>query len=117
MGVIGWVLFGFAVGLIARAILPGRDSMGIVGTTLLGVLGALLGGWIGTALGWFRSDQGSSFIAATAGAVLVLYLYNSVVRRRAGSRSPLSTFSSPASRAEEGEKKSEGKKDYPKRAA
>jgi uncharacterized membrane protein YeaQ/YmgE (transglycosylase-associated protein family) len=85
MGVLGWVLFGFAVGLIARAVLPGRDPMGVLGTTLLGVMGALLGGWIGAALGWYRTDEGAGFVAATVGAVLVLFLYNALIRRRVGS--------------------------------
>lgn len=111
MGVLGWVLFGFAVGLIARAVLPGRDPMGVVGTTLLGVLGASLGGWLGAALGWYRTDQGAGFVAATLGAVLVLFIYNSVIRRKSrteGAGMGVSS-SSPSSR--------EKGSDYPRKAA
>jgi uncharacterized membrane protein YeaQ/YmgE (transglycosylase-associated protein family) len=69
MGVLGWILFGFVVGLIARAIMPGRDPLGLVGTTLLGIVGALCAGWIGQALGWYTATDGAGFIAATIGAV------------------------------------------------
>src|SRR3954467_718763 len=87
MGVLGWILFGFVVGLIARAVMPGRDPLGLIGTTILGIVGALLGGWLGQAVGWYRADEGAGFIAATIGAVIVLALYNILVgRRRVSSR-------------------------------
>src|SRR5215213_12038204 len=82
MGIIGWILFGFVVGLIARAIMPGRDPIGLIGTTVLGIIGALLGGWIGQALGWYGPNDGAGFIAATVGAVLVLAGYRMIVSRR-----------------------------------
>lgn len=82
MGVLGWILFGFVVGLIARAVMPGRDPLGLIGTTVLGIVGALLGGWIGQAFGWYGPNDGAGFIAATVGAVLVLALYNLFRRGR-----------------------------------
>lgn len=87
MGVLGWILFGFVVGLIARALMPGRDPLGLIGTTVLGILGALLGGWAGRALGWYGSNDTAGFIAATVGAIIVLLLYNTFWRRRALKRS------------------------------
>ena len=47
--VIGWIVFGFFIGLIARAIMPGRQKMGYITTTVLGVLGSL-GGGVGLAV-------------------------------------------------------------------
>jgi uncharacterized membrane protein YeaQ/YmgE (transglycosylase-associated protein family) len=82
MSILGWILFGFVVGLIARAIMPGRDPLGLIGTTILGIIGALLAGWIGQAVGWYRPDEGAGFISATIGAIVVLALYYAVVGRR-----------------------------------
>jgi uncharacterized membrane protein YeaQ/YmgE (transglycosylase-associated protein family) len=48
------ILIGFVVGLLARLLKPGRDSMGIIFTTLLGIAGALLAGWAGQQMGWYR---------------------------------------------------------------
>lgn len=87
MSILGWILFGFVVGLIARAIMPGKDPIGLIGTTVLGVVGALLGGWAGQALGWYQPNEGAGFLAATVGAVIVLALYNMMARRRMAHRS------------------------------
>ena len=84
MGVLGWILFGFVVGLIARAVMPGRDPMGLIGTTVLGIVGAVVAGWVGQAVGLYGPEDGAGFIAATLGAVLVLAFYHGLMRRRAG---------------------------------
>ena len=83
MGIIGWILFGFVVGLIARAVMPGRDPMGLIGTTVLGIVGALLAGWFGQAVGWYGPDSGAGFISATLGAIVLLAIYHFAVGRRA----------------------------------
>ncbi len=82
MSALGWILFGFVVGLIARAIMPGRDPLGFIGTTVLGILGALVAGWLGNALGWYAPDEGAGFISATLGAITVLAIYYLVVSRK-----------------------------------
>lgn len=82
MNILGWILFGFVVGLIARVVMPGRDPLGLIGTTVLGIIGALLAGWLGSAVGWYRADEGAGFIAATIGAVVVLAIYHMAVGRR-----------------------------------
>ena len=82
MSILGWILFGFVVGLIARALMPGRDPMGLIGTTVLGIIGALLGGWVGQALGWYGPNDGAGFVAATVGAVALLAIYNALSHRR-----------------------------------
>jgi len=82
MSILGWMLFGFIVGLIARAVMPGRDPMGLVGTTVLGIVGALLAGWIGQAAGIYGPDEGAGYISATIGAVVVLGIYHVLLGRR-----------------------------------
>lgn len=82
MSILGWILFGFGVGLIARAVMPGRDPIGLIGTTVLGIIGALFGGWVGHALGLYQTDESAGFIGATIGAFLVLGVYNWAMRRR-----------------------------------
>ncbi|MFE0137819.1 GlsB/YeaQ/YmgE family stress response membrane protein [Streptomyces sp. NPDC059037] len=46
MGIIGWIILGLLAGAIAKAVLPGRDPGGLIGTTLIGVAGAFVGGWL-----------------------------------------------------------------------
>ncbi|WP_406174994.1 GlsB/YeaQ/YmgE family stress response membrane protein [Streptomyces sp. NBC_00996] len=46
MGVIAWLVLGLLAGAIAKAVLPGRDPGGLIGTTLIGIVGAFLGGWL-----------------------------------------------------------------------
>ena len=52
MGIIGWIVLGLLAGLVAKAVMPGAERLGIVLTTLLGIAGALLGGFLATAFGF-----------------------------------------------------------------
>ena len=47
MGVLGWIVFGLIVGVIAKLLMPGRDPGGFIVTTLIGIVGAFLGGFLG----------------------------------------------------------------------
>jgi uncharacterized membrane protein YeaQ/YmgE (transglycosylase-associated protein family) len=80
---IGMILTGFIVGLLARFLMPGRDPMGFLLTTALGIAGAALAGWLGRAVGWYRPGEPAGFIAAIAGAALVLAIYHFAFNRRA----------------------------------
>ncbi|MBW2686438.1 MAG: GlsB/YeaQ/YmgE family stress response membrane protein [Deltaproteobacteria bacterium] len=80
MGIVSWILFGLLAGILAKFMMPGDDGGGFIKTTLLGVVGAIVGGFIGTRLG-FGEVTGfnvRSFAIASAGAVLVLWLYRMV---------------------------------------
>ena len=81
MQIIGYIVFGLIVGLIARAITPGRQHMGIVVTSFLGIAGSLLAGWLGRMLGWYGPDAGAGFIMSTAGAIILLYGYHLIARK------------------------------------
>jgi uncharacterized membrane protein YeaQ/YmgE (transglycosylase-associated protein family) len=52
MGIIAWIVLGLLAGLIARAILPGHDSVGVIATMLIGVVGAVIGGFVAELLGF-----------------------------------------------------------------
>lgn len=84
MGIIAWIVFGFVIGLIARAVVPGKQSMGFVLTTVLGVAGSLIGGVVGSAL--TRSSaavfQPAGFIGSLIGAVLLLVIAGLVMGTR-----------------------------------
>lgn len=73
-------IVGFIVGLVARAILPGTQSLGIILTSLLGIVGALVAGFLGQALGMYGPGQAAGFIASVIGAILVLFIYTKIKR-------------------------------------
>jgi uncharacterized membrane protein YeaQ/YmgE (transglycosylase-associated protein family) len=81
-GIIGWVLFGLVVGVIAKLLMPGRDPGGIIVTILLGIVGAVLGGFLGRALGLYGPGDAAGFLMSLLGAVVLLGLYRMATRRR-----------------------------------
>jgi uncharacterized membrane protein YeaQ/YmgE (transglycosylase-associated protein family) len=86
MGIIGWILLGLIAGVIAKAIMPGAERIGIIVTTLLGIGGALLGGFVATVLGFGDPIDEffdlSTWLAAIVGALLILFVWNTVRERR-----------------------------------
>jgi uncharacterized membrane protein YeaQ/YmgE (transglycosylase-associated protein family) len=86
MGIIGWILLGLLAGVIAKAIMPGGENLGIIVTTLLGVAGALLGGFLATALGFGDPVDEffdiSTWLAAIVGALILLFVWNAISDRR-----------------------------------
>ncbi len=76
MHILGWILFGLVVGIVAKLLMPGRDPGGFIITILLGIAGALLGGWIGRAIGWYRPDDPVGFVMAVIGALILLAIYH-----------------------------------------
>ena len=71
------LVVGFVIGLIARAVVPGVDQMGIIATTLVGIVGSVIGGFIGRAIS--KPDPGSRFHAAgflmsVVGAIVLLLI-------------------------------------------
>ncbi len=87
MGIIGWIVFGFVIGLIARAIVPGRQHMGFIATTILGIVGSVLGGLVGSAIGGGSVAEWhtAGVIGSLIGAIVVLLVAGGMFtgRRRA----------------------------------
>ena len=81
---IGWILFGLFVGIVAKLIMPGKDPGGFIITILLGIGGALIGGYLGRSLGWYRENDPVGFMMAVGGAVLLLIGYRYVFAPKAG---------------------------------
>jgi uncharacterized membrane protein YeaQ/YmgE (transglycosylase-associated protein family) len=81
--VLGWIVFGFIVGAIARFLMPGRQPMGFIMTTVLGVVGSFVGGVIANMLfnGRFEDPAPASWIGSILGAILVLFLYGTFANR------------------------------------
>jgi uncharacterized membrane protein YeaQ/YmgE (transglycosylase-associated protein family) len=72
----GWIIMGMVAGFIARALMPGRQSMGFIGTTLLGIAGSFMGGFLASLIaghGW-RGPQASGYLGSIIGAVVLLWL-------------------------------------------
>ena len=79
-GIIWIIVVGFVAGIIARILSPGPNNpSGFILTTVLGIAGAFIATFIGQTIGWYRADQGAGFIAATLGALLVLFIWNRLV--------------------------------------
>ena len=82
VGVLGWIVFGLVVGIIAKLLMPGRDPGGFIVTILLGIAGALLGGFVGRSLGWYGENEPAGFLMSLVGAIVLLFLYRVLVGRR-----------------------------------
>jgi uncharacterized membrane protein YeaQ/YmgE (transglycosylase-associated protein family) len=75
LSIIGTIIVGLIVGLIARAVKPGDDKMGLIMTTLLGIAGAFLARYLGVAMGWYQQEEAAGWIASVIGAVVLLFIY------------------------------------------
>lgn len=84
--ILGLILVGLIAGFIARAVIPGKQSMGILMTIVLGIIGSFVGGFLGFLL--FGSDPAAGFLQASGiigsiiGAIIVLGIYVAVTGRR-----------------------------------
>jgi len=75
--ILGWIIFGLIAGVIAKAIMPGRDPGGVIITILLGIVGSVIGGFIGRALfGYGRAGSVSE-----PGTVILLAVYRLIKGR------------------------------------
>ena len=82
MSIIGTIVVGFIVGLLARALKPGNDKLGIIMTTLLGIAGAFIAKFAGQALGLYGPNDAAGWIASVIGAIILLVIYGMVRGRR-----------------------------------
>lgn len=85
MSLLAFILFGLVIGLIARAVMPGRQSMGLIATALLGMAGSFVGGLVGSIIygGPMFQLHSAGIIGSLIGALLVMFLVGMGSRRRA----------------------------------
>ncbi len=82
-GIIGTIVIGFVVGLIAKFLAPFKNEpSGLIMTTIVGIVGAFVATYIGQMLGWYQAGQGAGFIASVVGAFIVLAVYGMVVKNK-----------------------------------
>ncbi|MBK6974599.1 MAG: GlsB/YeaQ/YmgE family stress response membrane protein [Candidatus Methylophosphatis roskildensis] len=78
MGIIGTIVIGFIVGVLAKFFHPGKENMGFIVTTLLGIAGSVVASYVGGALNLYPSGGVGQFIAAVIGAIVLLVIYGMV---------------------------------------
>ena len=94
VAIIGWIVFGLIAGLIAKAIMPGKDPGGCIITILLGIAGSLIGGFIGHYVFGYGTPMGRgdisdltkpgflmSLVLAVVGAIILLAIYRLIKGR------------------------------------
>ena len=84
MGILWTIIIGFVAGLIAKFVMPGpNEPSGFIMTTILGIVGAFVASYLGQALGWYQPGEGAGLIGAVVGAIIVLFIWGMIARRRA----------------------------------
>lgn len=82
-GILWTLLIGFVAGLLARALKPGDDKLGIIMTILLGIAGAVLARFVGLKMGWYGPTETTGFIASVVGAIILLVIYGLFAKKKA----------------------------------
>ena len=81
--ILGYIVVGAIVGVLARFLVPGDDPMGIIGTIVLGIIGAVIGGWAAGAI--FKDTVGVDWIASIIAAVVLVLVWRAVSGNRTSS--------------------------------
>ena len=83
MGIITWIVLGAIAGFLANMLVGGRE--GLIGTIVLGIVGAVVGGWLAGTFLKLKDPTGinvESIVVSVIGAIIVLFVYRAVARRR-----------------------------------
>ena len=77
MSILGTIIIGFIVGVIAKLIMPGdkKELKGFILTTILGIVGAFVATYLGQSVGWYQPGESAGFLGGIVGAVVVLFVY------------------------------------------
>ncbi|MBM3787562.1 MAG: GlsB/YeaQ/YmgE family stress response membrane protein [Acidobacteria bacterium] len=80
---IGTLISGLVVGVVAKFLMPGKDPGGMFITILLGIAGSVLGSWGGQAMGLYGAGESAGFVMSVAGAIVLLFAYRTFRQRSA----------------------------------
>jgi len=83
MHIIGWVVFGLVVGIVAKFLMPGRDRGDFGVTALIGMVGAVLGGFVARLIGLYQDGDPVGFVMAVVGSIILLAVYRLTIGRTA----------------------------------
>jgi uncharacterized membrane protein YeaQ/YmgE (transglycosylase-associated protein family) len=84
--ILGMIVIGLLAGYVARAVIPGRQDLGVLRTFVLGLVGSFIGGFLGYLL--FNKDlddgafQASGLFGSIIGAIITLFVFEQVKKRR-----------------------------------
>ena len=81
-GLLWFLLFGLAVGVIARLIVPGPQPGGWTMSIMIGVVGSFVGAFLGRILGIYQPGQAAGWVMSVVGAIALLLVYHAIVSRR-----------------------------------
>ncbi|HWY00514.1 MAG TPA: GlsB/YeaQ/YmgE family stress response membrane protein [Mycobacterium sp.] len=85
------IIVGAVIGVVARLVMPGKQNIGMIMTVLIGAVGGLIGSAVAGQFGYHNANGGIAwipFLIGVGAAVVLIALYESVTRRRSGTRLP-----------------------------
>lgn len=83
MHILGVILIGFIVGILAKLITPGGPQpRGFILTTVLGIVGAVVATFLGQWVGLYQQGENAGFLGALIGAIIVLIAWRQLARPR-----------------------------------
>ena len=81
MGILGTLIIGLLVGIIARLLKPSRSGLGLIMTIILGLAGSVIATYGGQALGIYQAGQPAGFVGAVVGAIVLLFIVEALNKR------------------------------------
>jgi len=84
MHIIGWIVVGLILGIVAKWLMPGRDPSDFVITALIGMVGAVVGGFMGGLIGLYKDGDPVGFVMVVIGSIILLAIYRLTIGRTAG---------------------------------
>lgn len=83
MHLIGTILIGFIIGLVAKMLMPGKDPSGFIITVLLGIAGSFVAKFLGEAFNFYGPEDPAGFLMSVVGAMILLFIYHRMTKASA----------------------------------